>query len=88
MYKPNINSRESGDSYIGFDRDFNRRQSQLTKNINQKSKFLLRILLMDVFGFVQHQLKATYSLGDKLTITKNIDNSVLNKDKATTIGKI
>ena len=36
-------------------------------------------MLGDVFGFAEHQEKATYGLGDKLKLTTNSDNSVLNK---------
>ena len=73
---------------IGFDRDRNRRQRQLTNNTNQKGKYHIRIILRDVFGFAEHHKKATYELRFKLTLTRNSDNSVLNKDKATNIRKI
>ena len=43
-------------------------------------------MLKKVFGFVEHQEKATY--GYKLTITGKNDNSVLNKIDAVNIGKI
>ena len=36
----------------------------------------------------EHQEKATYGLRYKLTLTRNNDTAVLNKDNATNIGKI
>ena len=38
--------------------------------------------------FAEHQDKGTYGLGYKLTLTRNTDNAVLNKDIAINIGKI
>ena len=38
--------------------------------------------MKDVFGFAEHQEKATYGLGYKLTLTRNSDNCVLKKDNA------
>ena len=48
----------------------------------------MRIYLKEIFGFAEHQDKATYGLGYKLTLTRNSDNAVLNKTNATPIGKI
>ena len=45
-------------------------------------------MLKDVFGFAAHQEKATNGLENKLTLTRSSDNSVLDKDTATNIGKI
>ena len=45
-------------------------------------------MLKDVFGFSEHQEKATYGLGYKLTLTRKKENAVLNNDKATVIGKV
>ena len=50
-------------------------------------KHHLRIILKDIFGFVQCQEKGTFGLGYKLTLTGNSDNAVLNKDNATIVGK-
>ena len=41
----------------------------------------------DIFGFAGNQEKGTYGLGLKLTLTRNVDNSVLNKANATIVGK-
>ena len=73
---------------IGFDRDRGRRQRELSNNEIIKGKYHVRIVLKDVFGFSEHQEKATYGLGYKLTLTRNTDNSVLNKDNAIHIGKV
>ena len=89
MYKLLTSGRGSDDLSVGFDRDRNRRKRELTKNKNIRGKYHMRIYLKDIFGFAQHQEKATYGLvGYKLTITKNSDNAVLNKTNATAIGII
>ena len=72
---------------IGFDRDRNRRKRELTNNKNIKGKFHLRIHLRDIFGFAEHQEKGTYGLGYKLTLTRNTDNAVLNKDNSVNNAK-
>ena len=36
-------------------------------------------MLKDVFGFAEHQEKATYGLGYKLTLTRNKDVAVIDK---------
>ena len=40
-------------------------------------------MLREIFGFAEHQEKATYGLGDKITISRITDYSVLNKTNAT-----
>ena len=62
MYKLVTSSRGSDDLSIGFDRDRNRRQRELTNNKNMKRKFHLRVMLKDVFRFVEHQEKGTCGL--------------------------
>ena len=59
----------------------------MTNNKNVKGKYHVRIYLKDVFGLAEHQAKATYGLGYKLTLTRASDNAVLNKTKATPFGK-
>ena len=88
MYKLLSSSKGSDDLSIGFDRDRGRRQRALTNNKTQKGKYHVRIYLNDVFGFAEYQEKAKYGLGYKLTLTRNSDNAVLNKDNAINIGKI
>ena len=76
------------DLSIGFDRDRTRRRNELTNNKNIKGRYHVRIYLKDLFGYAEHQEKATYGLGYKLTLTRNTDNAVLNKDNATILGKV
>ena len=88
MYKLLTSRKGSDDLSIGFDRDRNRRQRELTNNKPQKRKFHNRIYVKDVFGFAEYQEKATYGLGYKLTLTRNSDNAVLNKGNAINNAKI
>ena len=88
MYKLLTSSRGSDDLSIGFDRDRNRRQRELTINKTQKGKYHVRIYLKDVFGFAEYHDKGTYELGYKLTLTGNTNNAVLNKDNAINLGRI
>ena len=88
MYKLITTAKDMNDFSIGFDRDRTRRRNELTNNRNIKGKYHVRPFLKDVFGFVEHQQKATYGLGYKLTLTRNTDSAVLNKDNATILGKV
>ena len=73
---------------FGFDRNRDGRRRELTNNKNDKGKFHVRIYLKDVFGFAEHQETGTFGLGYKLTMTRNTDNAVLNKDTTTNNAKI
>ena len=73
MYILLTSSRESDDLSIGFDRDCNRRQRELTDNKTQRGKYHVRIYLKDIFSFAEYQEKATYGLGYKLPLTTNTD---------------
>ena len=86
MYKLLTSSKDGDDLSIGFDRNRGRRKNELTNNKTIKGKNLIRIYLKDIFGFAQHQEKGTYGLGYKLTLTRNTDNAVLNKDNAVANG--
>ena len=88
LYKLLSSSKGSDDLSIGFDRDRNRKKRELTNNKNIKGKYHLRIYLRDIFGFAEYQEKGTYGLGYKLTLTRNSDNAVLNKDNAVNNAKI
>ena len=70
---------------IDFDRDLNRRRDELFQN-KKNEKYLIRTKLKDVFGFAEHQEKATYGLGYKLTLTGNKDEAVI--DKATGVADV
>ena len=88
MYKLLTSSRDSDDLSIGFDRSRGRRKNELTNNKTIKGKYHIRICLKDIFGFAEHQEKGTYGLGYKLTLTRNTDNAVLNKDNAVANGRV
>ena len=45
-------------------------------------------MLKDIFGFDEHQEKATYGLGYNLIITRSSDNAVLNKGNTIDNAKI
>ena len=78
MYKLITSSKDSNDFFIGFDNSRNRRD-ELALNKNIKGKCHLKIMLKDVFGFAEHQEKACYGLGYKLTLTRNEDDAVIDK---------
>ena len=88
MYKLLTSSKGSDDLSIGSDRDRNRRQRELTNKKTRKGKYHVRIYSKDVFGFAEYQEKGTYGLGYKLTLTRNTDNAVLNKNNAINNGRI
>ena len=88
MYKLLTSSRDSDDLSIGFDRNRGRRKNELTDNKTTKGKYHIRIYLKDIFGFAEHQEKGTYGLGYKLTLTRNTDNAVLNKDNVVVNGRV
>ena len=88
MYKLLTSSKDGDDLSIGFDRNRGRRKNELTNNKTIKGKHHIRIYLADIFGFAEHQEKGTYGLGYKLTLTRNTNNAVLNKDNAVVNGKV
>ena len=79
MYKLITSSKDSNDLSIGFDPSGKRRRDELAANKSVKGKFHLKILLKDVFGFAECQEKCTYGLGYKLTLTRNKDDTVIDK---------
>ena len=87
FYKLIASARDTDDLSIGFNRDRKRRQNELNNNKNIKGKFHVRYMLKDVFAFAEHQEKAVFGLGYKLTLTRNTGNSVLNEANATIVGK-
>ena len=58
MYKLITSSEDIDDLWIGFDRNRDRKQRKLTNNKNERGKYHIRVMLMDVFGFAEHQQKA------------------------------
>ena len=77
MYKLITSRIDSDDLSIGFDLSRNRRRDKLPQNKHAKCKYHLRILFKDVFGFAEHQKKATFGLRYKLTLTRNKDDAVM-----------
>ena len=88
FYKLLTSSGGSDELSFRFDRERGGRLRQFSNNKNQNGKYHVRIYFKKVFGFAEHQVKATFGLGYKLTLTRNTDNSVLNNDNATNIVKI
>ena len=87
MSKLLSSSKRSDDLSIGFDRSRDRRKQELTNIKNFKGKYHLRISLRDIFGFAEYQQAGTYGLGYNLTLTRNTDNAVLNKDNGVNNAK-
>ena len=88
MYKLITSSKDSNDLSIGFDHSRNRRRDELALNKNIKGKYNVKIMLKDVFGFAEHQEKASYGLGYKLTLTRNKDDAVIDKVNAIADARI
>ena len=79
MYKLKTSSKDSYDLSVGFDRGRNRRKDELALEKNIKGKYHLRNMLKDVFGFAEHQEKATYGLGYKITLKTNKDEAAIDR---------
>ena len=88
MHKLLTSSKDSNGLSIGFDHSRNNRKRELTNNKNIKGKYHIRIYLQDIFGYAEHQEKGTYGLAYKLTLTRNTDNAVLNKDNTVVNGRV
>ena len=65
--------------YLFCDRSRNRRKDELDQNKNVKGKYQVRIKLKDVFGFAEHQEKATCGLGYRITLRRKKDVAVIDK---------
>ena len=89
MYKLITGAKTTYDFSIGFDRDRNRKQRELTENKNQTGKYHLRITLKDFLGLqnIKKKLQTSYGLGYKLTLTSCSDNTVLKKPMETNVTK-
>ena len=79
MYKIITSTKNSDDLSIGFDHSRARRQDEMTDNKRVKGKYHVKIMLKHIFGFAEHQEKATYGLGYKLTLTRSKDDAVIDK---------
>ena len=60
-------SRDSDDLSIGFQKNIDARERELTNNKGTNGNCQVRIFLKDVFGFAEYQDSCTYGLGYKLT---------------------
>ena len=79
MYKTISGAEDTNDLSIGFDQSPNRRRDKLTSNKNMKVKYHPRIMLKEVFGFVECMDEATYGRSYKITLTGNKDDDVTDK---------
>ena len=68
LYRFLSSSRGSDNLSIGFHRSHDRRKQELTNNKKIKGKYHLGIYLGDIFGFAAYQAKASYGLGNQLTM--------------------
>ena len=73
MYKLITSAKDTDDLSIEFDQDRKRRHRELTNNKNQKGKYHIRIMARDVFGFAEHQEKATYGFEYKLIFRRTFE---------------
>ena len=77
MYNLISSAKYGNDLSVDFDRSRDRRQQELTSNKKVKGKYHVRIMLRDLFGFVDCMEKATHGFGYKLTLTRNKDDKLL-----------
>ena len=88
MYKVVTSSKDGDDLSIGFDRDRGRRKKELTNNKNIEGKYHTRVYLKNIIGHAECQEKGTYGLGYRLILTRNNDNTALQKDTGLTNAKV
>ena len=62
---------------FGFGRIIEHLEAALSYEKGRKGSYHDRIVLKDVFGFAEHQEKATCGLGYKLTLKKTVDDHVV-----------
>ena len=71
--KLKTSARGSDGLSFDLDRDRGSRQLEVTTNKIQKRKYQApRFMLQGIFGFAEHQHKATCGLGNKLTLTRRV----------------
>ena len=76
MYKLISSIRDSNNLSIGFHRNNEVREKDLTKNKTTKRNNHFRIFLKDVFGLAENQNNCIYGLWYELTLQRNSDNYV------------
>ena len=55
------------------------KKDELALNKSVKGNYYVRIMLKDIFGFAEHQEKATYGLCYKLNLTRHKEEAVIDK---------
>ena len=73
---------------IGSELDRGEKQQELPSYKSVTCKLHVRILLKDVLGIAEHQQKAVFGLGYKLTLTEKKDEAVLDKAAGTADARI
>ena len=56
------------------------KKADIASDKNIKDNYLLRFMLKDIFLFAEHQEKAFFGLGYKLTLTRTKNDAVIDKD--------
>ena len=79
MYKLLTSAKDTNDLSIVFDQIRNRCRDELTSIKNIEGKYRPKVMVIDVFGFAEHQEKGTYGIGCKLTLTRMKDDAVIDK---------
>ena len=64
---------------IGFHRNTEYRERELTIFKTTKGKYHVRIYLKDIFGYAPYQDNCTNGLGYKITLQRNSDNQILSQ---------
>ena len=82
MYRLLTSSKDNEGLSFGFDRSRDRRKRELANTKTIKGRYHVRIYLKDIFGFAEHQEKANFGLGYRLTLTRKTDSAVLSKTNA------
>ena len=88
MEKQITSAKDADDFSVGFDRHRVRSQCELVWNKSIRGKYHVIIMLKNDFAFAEHQQKATYGLGYKLTLTTKKDDAVLKKAEAIANARI
>ena len=66
-----------------FVRGIFNRATALGTNKVSRSELHAKILIEDVFGFAENQVKATYGLGFEITMYRKIGSAILSRNAAT-----
>ena len=75
-------SKDADDFFFGFDRNRDRGREKLTNIKKIKGNYHIGLMFTDALSIAEKQEEAMHGLIVKLTLTRNSDDSVLNKDNA------